>query len=85
MEPYKGKKSSVCIRYRLNFPRFEMTEYNAFMIGLFHRITLDYSMSCHVTTSFNGIEYTETLESDGAALLPDAWAPTRSSIAASAR
>ncbi len=70
-EPYHGKTSSVSIKYRLNFPRFDMVEYTPEIIGLFRRITLDYSMSCHVKTSFNGTVFDETIDTMATRYFPE--------------
>lgn len=54
LQNYSGP-SYVEITYTLDFDRFEMKEYTDEALGLFARYTLDFSLSCKVPVSFNGI------------------------------
>lgn len=57
VKPYNGKESKVVISYTLDFPYFGLTQYNDMVYDLFARYTMDYSLSCNITTRFNEHEF----------------------------
>lgn len=51
------KKGSVSVTWDLDFERFGLTEYSKKDLDIFARFAVDFSFTCKVKTSFNGIEF----------------------------
>ena len=51
------KKGSVSVEWDLDFDRFGMKEYSKKDLSIFRRFAVDFSFTCKVKTSFNGIEF----------------------------
>ena len=50
------KKGSVEVSWDLDFERFKMKEYSVTDLSIFARFAVDFSFTCKVKTSFNGVE-----------------------------
>ena len=50
-------KGSVKVSWDLDFDRFNMKEYSKGDLSIFARFAVDFSFTCKVKTSFNGIEF----------------------------
>ena len=55
--PFKGSSSLVRISYNLDFPYFDMIEYEADAFELFARYTMDASLACQIPTKFNELSF----------------------------
>lgn len=53
---YNGS-AYVEVSWNLDFARFRMNGYSPEALALFHRYTLDFSLSCRVPVTFNGKQY----------------------------
>lgn len=56
VDNYSESKGFVEITYLLDFKRFNMTEYSDEAISLFGRYAADFSLTCKVPVTFNGVE-----------------------------
>lgn len=54
--PYTGP-DFVEVTWLLDFERFQIPGYSPEAVALFNRYTVDFSLSCRVPVSFNGVEY----------------------------
>ena len=51
------KKGSVSVSWDLDFERFGLTGYSEQDLAIFARFAVDFSFTCKVKTSFNGVEF----------------------------
>jgi DNA topoisomerase II len=66
--PYAGKDGYVEVSWQIDFDRFEMTEYPDEAKFLFARYVADFSLTCKIPVSFNGVVMNFTNIKDYAAL-----------------
>jgi DNA topoisomerase-2 len=69
-EKYKGE-NYVQVSWLLDFKRFGLNEYPAEAIGLFARYVADFSFTCKIPVSFNGVSMNYSNIRDYASLLFD--------------